>query len=120
MPKNSSKVSNENKQGIVFRPNFVREWILGSKFLKSYSGFGINTPKIPYQFSGKTDNIRTFFGHNLVKNEFWGQNFKNLSPVSESSPLRYHLFQFLGKTDSFDFFCANFPKNVFRMKNSEN
>ena len=54
------------------------------------------------------------------QNEFWGQNFKNLSPVSESSPLRYHLFQFLGKTDSFDFFCANSPKNVFRMKNSEN
>ena len=31
------------------------------------------------RFSGKTDNF-DFFGPNLLKNGFWGQNCKNLSP----------------------------------------
>ena len=47
MYKNSSKVSNENKQGIIFWPNLAQKWILGSEFLKSNSGFGISPSKIP-------------------------------------------------------------------------
>ena len=36
-----------------------------------------------YQFSGKMNNF-DFLGPNLPKNEFWGQNFKNLSLNLES------------------------------------
>ena len=54
------------------------------------------------------------------KNEFWSHNFKILRPYSESATLRYHMFQFSGKTNSFGFFSANFPKNAFRIGNSEN
>ena len=42
-----NKVSNKNKQGMLFRSQFVQKWILGSEFLKSKSGFGITTSKIP-------------------------------------------------------------------------
>ena len=55
----------------------------------------------------------------MPKNEFWGQNFKNPGPDSESAPLRYHLCQFSGKTDSFDFFSQNLPKCGFRVGNSQ-
>ena len=54
------------------------------------------------------------------KNEFWSHNFKILRPYSESATLRYHMFQFSGKTNSFGFFSPNYPKNGFRIGNSEN
>ena len=38
-----------------------------------------------HQFLDKTDNFE-FLGPNLPKNEFWGQNFKNLSLDLESAP----------------------------------
>ena len=77
MSKSSSKVSNENKQEMVFRPKFA-------------------------------------------ENEFWGQNFKNLSPDLESVPPRYSVFQFSGKIDSIDFFGPNLPKNKLGVGNSKN
>ena len=46
-----------------------------------------------YQFSDKMDNF-DFLGPNLPKNEFCGQNFKNLSLDSESASLRYCVYQF--------------------------
>ena len=64
------------------------------------------------QFSGKTDNF-DFFGPNLPKNGFWGQNFENLCPGSESAPPRYHVCQVSSKTNNFDFFTPNLPKNEF-------
>ena len=45
-----------------------------------------------------------FFGPNLPKNVFWGWNFKNLSVNLESAPPKYHVCQFSGKTDNFEFF----------------
>ena len=57
-------------------------------------------------------NWQCFFGPNLPKNRFWGQNFenqfwtqnfKNVSLDLKSAPPRYHVRQFSGKTDSFDF-----------------
>ena len=54
-----------------------------------------------------------FFGPNLPKNGFWGQNFENLCPGSESAPPRYHVCQVSSKTDNFDFFTPNLPKNEF-------
>ena len=52
----------------------------------------------------------------MPKNEFWGQNFKNRSPDSESALPRYHACQFSVKTDNFDFFCPNLPKEEIRIE----
>ena len=54
--------------------------------------------------------IFNFFCPNLPKNWFWGRNFENLTPDSESALPKYHLCQFSGKTDNFDFFSPNLPK----------
>ena len=58
MSKNSSKVSNENKQGMLFLTKLAQTWILGSGFWKSNSGFRISSSKILcVPFSGKKDNF---------------------------------------------------------------
>ena len=62
-----------------------------------------------YQFAAKLDNF-DFFGPNLPKNEYWVQNFKNLSPDSESALPRYYAYQFSVKTDNFDFLAQISPK----------
>ena len=108
MSKNSSKISNENKQEMLFRPKYAQKWILGSTLPRYHE----------CQFSGKTD-IFDFFGPDLPKNEFRGQNFENLSLDLKLAPPRYHFCQFSDKTDSFDFFGQNLPKNRFRLGNSE-
>ena len=46
-----------------------------------------------YQFSDKTGNFE-FLSPNLLKKNFWGRNFKNLSVDSESASLRYYVYQF--------------------------
>ena len=61
------------------------------------------------QFSGKIDNFH-FFGPSLPKNVFWCRNFKNLSADLESAPPRYHVCQFSGQTDKFEFFDLNLGK----------
>ena len=48
---------------------------------------------------------------------FGGRNLKNLNPDSESAPPRYHVCQFPGKTNNYDFFGLNLPKNEFRGQN---
>ena len=68
------------------------------------------------QFSCKTDSF-DFFGPNLPKNGFWGQNFEILSPDAESAPPRYHVCQFSGKTDNFDFFGSDLPEKQFWGRN---
>ena len=55
-----------------------------------------------YQFSDKTNNF-DFLGPNLPKNQFRGQNFKNLSLDSESASLRHNVHQFSDKMDNFEF-----------------
>ena len=70
--------------------------------------------------SQMTINGEWFFGPNLPKSGFWGRNFENLSPDSESATPRYQVFQFAGKTDSFYLFGLNLPKNRFSVGNSEN
>ena len=120
MSRNSSKVSNQNKQGMFFRPKFAQNWMFGSEFQKSESGFLIGFSKILLcQFLDKTDNFG-FFGPRLRKNELWCQNYEDLSSDSESAPPRYYVCQFLGKTDNFDFLTPNLPKNGFRVVNSGN
>ena len=67
--------------------------------------------------------MERFFGTNSPKKEFWGLNFKNVSlhpePVPpEPVPLRYHMWQCLGKTDNFEFFSLNLGR-CFGSKNVE-
>ena len=62
-----------------------------------------------WQFSGKMSNF-DFFGSNLPKTGFWGRNFKNVSPDSESATPRYHVDQFSVKMDNFEFFDLNLRK----------
>ena len=61
------------------------------------------------QFSRKTNNF-DFFDPNLRRNKFWGFNFKTLTLDLESSPPRYHVWQFSVKTDSFEFLGLNLGK----------
>ena len=61
------------------------------------------------QFSVNMDNF-DFFDPNLPKNGFWGRNFKNLSPNSESAPPRHLVNHFSIKTDNFEFFGRNLRK----------
>ena len=56
-----------------------------------------------------------FFDPNLPKNEFWGWNFKNLSPNSESALPRYHVCQFSVKRVKFDFLGSYLPKKEIRI-----
>ena len=58
-------------------------------------------------------NRECFFGPNLTKNGFLGRNFENLCPFLESAPPKYHACQFIGKTNSFDFFGSNLLRNGF-------
>ena len=62
-----------------------------------------------YQFSDQTDNFE-FLGLNLPINEFWGQNFKNLSLDTKSTPPIYHVGSFLVKMDKFLVFGLNLGK----------
>ena len=64
-------------------------------------------------------NRECFFGSSLLRKGFWCRNFENLAPEQESALPRYHECQFSSKTDSFNFFGPNLPKNGFRVENSE-
>ena len=46
-------------------------------------------------------NSFDFSDLNLPKNGLWGQNLKNLSPDSESTPAMYHICQFSVKMANF-------------------
>ena len=72
-----------------------------------------------HQFLDKMDNFE-FSGPNFPKNEFWGQNFKNLSRDLESASLRYYVYQFSDKKDNFEFLGPNLPKNGSWGRNFKN
>ena len=101
----------QNRQLWLFGPKFPQRWILGSKFRKSKSRFGISILEIlGVPISDK------FLGPNLPKNGFQSRNFKNLSPDSESALLR----SMCANVHNSDFFCPNFTKKEIRIWNSEN
>ena len=56
----------------------------------------------------------------IVKNGFWGRNFKNLSPDLESAYLRYYVHQFSDKTNNFEILRPNLPKDEFWGRNFKN
>ena len=49
------------------------------------------------------------FGPDLPENDFWGRNFKILSPDWESAP-RYHACHFSVQMDNFEFFWPKFEE----------
>ena len=57
---------------------------------------------------------------NLLKNEFCGRNFENLTRDAESAPPRYYMCLFSGTTDQFDFFGANFLKKKILVSEFQN
>ena len=88
---------------------------LGLEIKETNVGIRISIVKMPCgPIFRKTDNF-DFFGPILPNNEFWGRNFKNLSPDSDSALLRYHVYQFSVKTDNLDFFAPNLPKKEIRI-----
>ena len=111
----------------IFRQN-GQLWIFGPKFAKK-KNFEVKISKIqvwiwnqhPWHTTSTNfkDNFE-FLGPNLPKNEFWGQNFKNLSLDLESASLRYYVHQFSDKTDNFEFLGPNLPKNGFWGRNFKN
>ena len=50
------------------------------------------------------------FGRSFPKNWLWAQNFRNLSPNSESVHPRFYGCQFSVKTDNFELFGLNLEK----------
>ena len=72
-----------------------------------------------YQFSDKTDNF-DFLDPNFPQNEFWSQNFKNLSLDFKSASLRYYVYQFSDKMDNFEYLGPNLVKAGFWGRNFKN
>ena len=93
-----------------FVPNLPKRK-LGFQIQKTNVGIRISILEIPYvPIFRKMDNFK-FLGPNLPKTEFWGRNFKNLRLDSESTSLRYFVYQFSDKTDSSESLGPNLPKN---------
>ena len=61
------------------------------------------------QFSSKIDSFDVF-GPNLPKNEFWGPNFKKLSPDLDSAPPSSLMGQSSINIDNFEFLGLNLKK----------
>ena len=58
-----------------------------------------------------------FLAQTCLKMDFEGLNFKNLTPDLEPALPRYHVCQFSGKTNNFDFFSPNLLENEFWCQN---
>ena len=100
----------QNGQLWLFSPKFAQKWIKGWKLRKLMLECELSSSRYYVcQFLGETNNF-DFFGPNLPRNEFWVQNFKNLSADSGSTHPRYYVCQFSGKTDNFKFFHLNLGK----------
>ena len=74
MSKNSRKVLNKNKQGMIFRPKIAQIW--NRNFENLTPDLESTLPRYYVcQFLGKTDRT-DFFGPTLVKNGLCDQNLK--------------------------------------------
>ena len=76
-----------------FGSNLHKNWIVGSEFPKSKSGFEISSSKIASAPIFRQNGQFWLLSPNLPKNEFCDRNFKNLSLDSESAPPKYHVYQ---------------------------
>ena len=94
-----------------FGPNLPKKK-LGFEIQKINVGIRISILQIPcVPIFRQNGQLWTSWTQISQKNEFWGQNFKNLSLSSESKSLRYYVYQFSDKTNNFEFLASNLPKN---------
>ena len=94
-----------------FGPNLPKKK-LGFEIQKINVGIRISILQIPcVPIFRQNGQLWTSWTQISQKNEFWGQNFKNLSLSSESESLRYYEYQFSDKTNNFEFLASNLPKN---------
>ena len=94
-----------------FGPNLPKKK-LGFEIQKINVGIRISILQIPcVPIFRQNGQLWTSWTQISQKNEFWGQNFKNLSLSSESESLRYYVYQFSDKTNNFEFLASNLPKN---------
>ena len=88
---------------LTFLAQICPEIDLRLEFQKTNVGIRISILKIScVPISGKTNNF-DFFDPNVLKNEFWGGNFKNLGPDSRSAPPRDNCANFQSKWTTFNF-----------------
>ena len=85
---------------------------LGLEIQKTNIRIRINILEVPSVSILRQNSNFDFFIRNLPKNGFYGWNFKNLTTDSEVAPPRYHMCQFSGKTDNFEFFRPEFGEIV--------
>ena len=103
-----------------FGPNLPKKK-LGFEIQKINVGIRISILQIPcVPIFRQNGQLWTSWTQISQKNEFWGQNFKNLSLSSESKSLRYYVYQFSDKTNNFEFLGPNLPKNGFWGRNFKN
>ena len=89
----------QNRHLWLFGPKFAQEWILGSQFQKSKSGFGISILRCcAYQFSEKL----WIFGPKFAQKWILGSQFqKSKSGFRINTSNIYHMCQFSVKMDNF-------------------
>ena len=109
----SSKVScvlifRPNGQLLLFRPKFAQKMILGSEFQNSKPGFGINT-SMGANFQAK--RITLNFRPKFAEKWFLGLEFRNSKPGF--APPIYHVCQFKGKKDNFEFLAYIWANCIF-------
>ena len=103
-----------------FGPNLPKKK-LGFEIQKINVGIRISILQIPcVPIFRQNGQLWTSWTQISQKNEFWGQNFKNLSLSSESESLRYYVYQFSDKTNNFEFLASNLPKNRLWGSNFQN
>ena len=96
---------------LTFSAQIFPQMDLGLEVQKTNVGIRINILQIPcvsiFRQNGQLWPFRPKF---TQENGFWGQNFKNLSPDSESAPPRYRMSQFSVKMNYLEFFGLNLGK----------
>ena len=93
---------------------------LGTEDQKTNIGIRIDIVKMRCVPIFRKNGQLWHFQPKFAQNGFWDRNFKNLSPDWESVLPRYHVYQFLVRTDNFDILDPNLPKNEFWGRNFRN
>ena len=103
----------QNGQVWPLAPNLVRNGFL----VRNWDKKCWNKSQYPRTFR-QNEQLRLFcskFAHKGIK------SCKLIKQMLEKEPasLRYHVYQFLDKTDNFEFLDTNLPKKEIRIWNSE-
>ena len=85
----------------MFGPKFSQKWILGSKFQKSKSGFGIRILEVLGAPISRQNKELWIFGPKFAQKWIWGRNLKTLNLDLESTPPIYNVCQCSFKIGNF-------------------